>query len=69
MPSLLRRSMAEALGTFGLIFIGVGSVAATYYPDANYGVFGIATAHALVLAVMVTATMATSTRPSPSDSW
>jgi aquaporin TIP len=60
MPSLLRRSIAEALGTFALIFIGVGSVAAKYYPDANYGIYGIATAHALVLAVMVTATMAVS---------
>jgi MIP family channel proteins len=60
MPSLLRRSIAEAIGTFGLIFIGVGSVCAKYYPDANYGVYGIATAHALVLAVMVTATMAIS---------
>jgi aquaporin TIP len=60
MPSLLRRSIAEAIGTFGLTFIGVGSVAAKYYPDANYGVYGIATAHALVLAVMVSATMAIS---------
>ena len=60
MPSLLRRSLAEALGTFALVFIGVGSVAAKYYPDANYGVFGIATAHAIVLAVMITATMAVS---------
>jgi MIP family channel proteins len=60
MPSLLRRSVAEALGTFALIFIGVGSVAAKYYPDANYGIFGIATAHAIVLSVMITATMAIS---------
>jgi aquaporin Z len=60
MPSLLRRSLAEALGTFALIFIGVGSVAAKYYPDANYGIFGIATAHALVLSVMITATLAIS---------
>jgi MIP family channel proteins len=60
MPSLLRRSLAEALGTFALVFIGVGSVAAKYYPDANYGIYGIATAHAIVLAVMVTATMAVS---------
>src|SRR3954452_7122688 len=60
MPSLLRRSLAEALGTFGLVFIGVGSVAAKYYPDANYGLFGIATAHALVLSVMITATMSIS---------
>jgi MIP family channel proteins len=60
MPSLLRRSVAEALGTFALVFIGVGSVASSHYPDANYGVFGIAAAHALVLAVMITATMAIS---------
>ena len=60
MPSLLRRSVAEALGTFALIFVGVGSVAAKYYPDANYGIFGIATAHAIVLSVMITATMAIS---------
>jgi len=60
MPSLLRRSIAEALGTFALIFIGVGSVAAKYYPDANYGIYGTATAHALVLAIMITATMAIS---------
>jgi aquaporin Z len=60
MPSLLRRSVAEFVGTFALVFIGVGSVAAKYYPDANYGIYGIATAHAIVLAVMITATMAIS---------
>ncbi|MGH7534290.1 MAG: MIP/aquaporin family protein, partial [Gemmatimonadales bacterium] len=57
MPSLLRRSLAEGLGTFALVFIGTGSVAAKYYPDANYGLYGVATAHALALAVMITATM------------
>jgi aquaporin Z len=60
MPSLLRRSLAEALGTFALVFIGVGSMASKYYPDANYGLLGIATAHAIVLSVMITATMAVS---------
>jgi aquaporin Z len=60
MPSLLRRSLAEALGTFALVFIGVGAVAAKYYPDGNYGIYGVATAHAIVLAVMITATMAIS---------
>jgi aquaporin Z len=60
MPSLLRRSLAELLGTFALIFIGVGSVASKYYPDANYGILGIAVAHAVVLSVMITATMAIS---------
>lgn len=60
MPSLVRRSLAEALGTFAFVFIGTGAVAAKYYPDANYGLFGIATAHGLALAVMITATMAIS---------
>jgi aquaporin Z len=60
MPSLLRRSIAEFVGTFAFVFIGVGSVAAKYYPDANYGIYGIATAHAIALAVMVTCTMAIS---------
>lgn len=57
MPSLLRRSLAEFLGTFALVFFGAGAVASKYYPDATYGVFGVAVAHGLVLAVMVTALM------------
>ncbi|MFL5495828.1 MAG: MIP/aquaporin family protein [Gemmatimonadales bacterium] len=57
MPSLFRRSLAEALGTFGLVFIGTGAVLSMHYPDANYGVLGVAVAHALVLSVMITATM------------
>jgi MIP family channel proteins len=57
MPSLLRRSLAEALGTFALVFIGAGSVASKYFPSADYGILGVAIAHGLVLAVMITATM------------
>jgi aquaporin TIP len=60
MPSLFRRSLAEALGTFALVFIGTGSVITKYFPDANYGVLGVAVAHALVLSVMITATMSIS---------
>jgi MIP family channel proteins len=60
MPSLLRRSLAEALGTFALVFIGAGSVASKFFPDAGYGIMGIALAHGLVLSVMVTATMSIS---------
>jgi MIP family channel proteins len=55
MPSLFRRSLAELLGTFALVFIGAGSVASKYFPEATYGIFGVAVAHGLVLAVMVTA--------------
>lgn len=57
MSSLLRRSAAEGIGTFALVFIGAGSVASKYFPDAGYGFLGIALAHAAVLSVMVTATM------------
>jgi aquaporin Z len=60
MSSLLRRSIAEAVGTFGLVFIGVGSVATTFYPDAKWGTLSVALAHAVVLSVMITSTMAIS---------
>jgi aquaporin TIP len=60
MSSLPRRSIAEALGTFALVFIGTAVVASKFYPDANYGLLGIAVAHAMVLSVMITATMSIS---------
>ncbi len=60
MPSLLRRSIAESLGTFALVFIGTAVVASKTYPDAQFGVLGIAVAHAIVLSVMITATMSIS---------
>lgn len=57
MPSLLRRATAEAIGTFGLVFIGCGAVVADGLPGAGYGLLGVALAHALVLAVLVSAAM------------
>jgi aquaporin Z len=60
MPSLLRRSLAEAVGTFGLVFIGCASIASRYFNEANYGLLGIALAHAVVFSIMITATMAIS---------
>ena len=60
MPSLLRRSVAEGLGTFALVFIGAGSALSDYFTGARYGVLGVSIAHGLVLAVMVTATMSIS---------
>jgi MIP family channel proteins len=60
MSSLLRRSLAEAVGTFALVFIGCGSVASRYFNEANYGILGIALAHAIVFSVMITATMSIS---------
>lgn len=60
MTSLPRRAVAEALGTFGLIFFGCGAVVVTSLPGAAYGLQGIALVHAVVLSVMISATMAIS---------
>jgi aquaporin TIP len=57
MPSLLRRCTAEAIGTFALVFIGVGSVMSGFFPKSDFGVFGVALAHGLILGTMITATM------------
>lgn len=57
MTALPRRCVAEALGTFALIFIGCGAVVTSSLPGAGFGLLGIALAHALVLGVMITATM------------
>jgi MIP family channel proteins len=43
-------SIAEGIGTFTLIFIGVGAI------HANPGLLGVALAHGLAIAVMVSAT-------------
>jgi aquaporin Z len=60
MSSLLRRSLAEAVGTFSFVFIGCASIASRYFNEANYGLLGIAIAHAIALSIMITATMSIS---------
>jgi aquaporin TIP len=58
MPSLARRLVAEALGTFGLVFVGAAVVVVNGgFPNSGIGLLGIALAHAVVLSVMITATM------------
>jgi MIP family channel proteins len=58
MPSLRSRLVAEAFGTFGLAFIGCAVVVVNGgFPNSGVGLIGIALAHALVLAVAITATM------------
>jgi aquaporin TIP len=58
MPSLARRLTAEALGTFGLVFVGAAVVVVNGgFPNSGIGLLGIALAHAVVLSVMVSATM------------
>jgi len=47
---------AEFVGTFTLIFIGVGAIAADYITAGKVGLTGIALAHGLAIAVMASAT-------------
>ena len=58
MPSLARRLTAEALGTFGLVFVGAAVVVVNGgFPNSGIGLLGIALSHAIVLSVMVSCTM------------
>jgi aquaporin Z len=47
---------AEFIGTFALIFVGVGSIAADHITGGGVGIVGIALAFGLTIAVMATAT-------------
>ena len=57
---LLKQCTAEFIGTFALIFIGVGAIANNISPAAGVGLLGVALAHGLTIAVMVSATGAIS---------
>jgi len=52
--------IAEFVGTFALVFIGVGAIAANEITGGGSGLVGIALAHGLTIAVMVSATAAIS---------
>ncbi|MEL6442195.1 MAG: aquaporin [Cyanobacteria bacterium J06621_8] len=56
----LKAWIAEFIGTFALIFIGVSTIAANDIGDGATGLVGIAFAHGLTIAVMVSATGAIS---------
>jgi MIP family channel proteins len=58
--NLLKRCVAEFVGTFALIFIGVGAIYNAGNPNAGVGLLGVALAHGLTIAVMVSATGAIS---------
>lgn len=47
--NIVKRGTVEALGTFALVFIGVGAIA------MNAGLLGVALAHGLAIAIMATA--------------
>ena len=57
MGAKLRPLTAEFIGTFGLVFIGAGSVVVNEARSGALGLLGVALAHAVVLSVMVTALM------------
>jgi MIP family channel proteins len=58
MSSETRRPVAELLGTFGLVFFGAGAVVTS--GTGGFGLLGVALVHAIVLSVMVSATMGVS---------
>ncbi|MCR4336664.1 MAG: MIP family channel protein [Candidatus Omnitrophica bacterium] len=47
--------IAEFIGTFALIFVGVGAIAANHITGGSLGLVGIAMAHGLTIAVMISA--------------
>jgi MIP family channel proteins len=56
MPRLSSALTAETIGTFLFFFLGAGAVVLTQQaPDANGGLVGVALAHGLALAVLVSA--------------
>lgn len=58
-PKLVKQCVAEFIGTFALIFIGVTTIY-NNSPNSGIGLLGVALAHGLTIAVMVTATGAIS---------
>ncbi len=53
--STTQKAIAEFVGTLALIFIGAGSICANQFLGGDVGLVGIAFAHGLTIAVMVTA--------------
>jgi MIP family channel proteins len=53
---MIKKCTAEFIGTFTLIFIGVGAIHNAADPSAGVGLLGVALAHGLALAVMISAT-------------
>jgi aquaporin TIP len=53
---MIKKCVAEFIGTFTLIFVGVGAIHNNADPTAGVGLLGVALAHGLAIAVMVSAT-------------
>lgn len=52
----IRPLVAEFVATFAFIFVGAGAICANEFANGDVGLLGIALAHAVALAVMVSAT-------------
>lgn len=55
MGTTTQKAIAEFIGTLALIFVGAGSICADKLTSGGVGLVGIALAHGLTIAVMVTA--------------
>lgn len=53
----LRACLAEGIGAFGLTFFGAGAIIMNAHTNGGLGLLGIAAAHAVFLAIAVSATM------------
>jgi aquaporin TIP len=60
MRDTVRPMIAEAIGTFFLVFCGVGAIVSELYRTGTVGFVGIALAHGIALAVGISATMSVS---------
>src|SRR5256886_16010607 len=58
--SYVKPLIAELIGTFAFVFIGAGSIIANVLTHGALGLLGIALAHGLALAVLITIFAATS---------
>src|SRR5262245_31534327 len=55
MKGTLKPLVAEFLGTFALVFFGAGAICTNQWTGGAVGLIGIAFAHAMALAVMISA--------------
>src|ERR1051325_2675946 len=60
MNTAVRHFVAEFVGTFALVFVGSGAILMAARTNTSAGLVGIALAHGLILAVMVSAGMSVS---------
>jgi aquaporin Z len=65
MRDAARHFAAEFIGIFALVFVGGGAIMMARHTNSSAGLVGVALAHGLILAIMVTATMRVSGHLNP----